>query len=153
MMKKKAEDKLRFWLLLGALLLGGGFINAWELAGEARISRKALKDFPRQVGTWRQMGIDTRFDAEIEKVLHADDYLSRDYESQDGRIASFYVGYYATQRNGATYHSPLNCLPGSGWVMSDPARVTITPTDGGVPFETNRFVIANCRGRPMINFR
>jgi len=150
MMKKKAEDKLRFWLLLGALLLGGGIINAWERAGEARISRKALKDFPRQVGTWRQMGIDTRFDAETEKVLHADDYLSRDYESLDGRIASFYVGYYATQRNGATYHSPLNCLPGSGWVMTDGGVITITPPDGHQSFEANRYVVQNGRDRALM---
>jgi EpsI family protein len=65
-------------------------------------------------------------------------------------MASFYVGYYATQRNGATYHSPLNCLPGSGWVMSDPARITITPSDGRASFEANRFVVANGRDRALM---
>jgi len=85
-----------------------------QRAGEAHISRRALKDFPSQLGGWRQVGEDIRFDNETEKILSADDYLSRKLVS-DGRMASFYVGYYATQRNGATYHSPLNCLPGSGW--------------------------------------
>lgn len=146
---KIRKDTIRFWVLLAVLLLGGGIINAWERAGEASVSRKTLKDFPTQVGAWHQEGDDLRFDAETEKVLRADDYLSRNFISE-GRTASLYVGYYATQRDGATYHSPLNCLPGSGWVMSDPARITIAPVGGGAPFEANRFVIANGRDRALM---
>src|ERR1700675_1482300 len=131
---KIRTDTVRFWILLAALLLGGGVINVWERAGEAHVSRKSLREFPAQIGSWRQVGDDTRFDAETEKVLRADDYLSRNFISS-AHTASLYVGYYATQRNGATYHSPLNCLPGSGWVMSDPARITITPSGGGASFE------------------
>src|SRR5712692_8315699 len=141
-MTKKVDDTIRFWLLLAVLLLSGGIINAWERAGEARVSRKPLKDFPKQIGSWRQMGEDVRFDSETEKVLRADDYVSRNFES-NGHVASLYVGYYATQRNGASYHSPLNCLPGSGWVMSDGGRVTITPKSGGPTFEANRYLIQN----------
>jgi len=114
-------------------------INLWDRAGEAKVARQPLQDFPRQLGSWRQQGIDVRFDAETEKVLRADDYVSRDFESQ-GVVASLYVGYYLTQRTGATYHSPLNCLPGSGWVMSDGGRVTISPT-AAIPFEANRYTI------------
>jgi len=142
-------NTIRFCALLAVLLLGGGVINVWERAGEAHVSRRNLKDFPAQVGAWRQVGDDLRFDDETEKVLRADDYLSRNFVS-NGRTASFYVGYYATQRNGATYHSPLNCLPGSGWVMSDSARITIAPAGGGAPFEANRFVIANGRDRALM---
>jgi EpsI family protein len=143
------RETIRFWVLLSVLLLGGGIISVWERAGEAHVSRRNLKDFPAEIGSWRQVGGDLRFDDETEKVLRADDYLSRNFVS-NGHTASFYVGYYATQRNGATYHSPLNCLPGSGWVMSDPARITITPTGGGAPFEANRFVIANGRDRALM---
>jgi EpsI family protein len=144
----KSNSK-KFWILLVALLIGGGIINAWERAGEAKVSRKPLKEFPSQVGSWRQSGTDARFDAETEKVLRADDYLSRNYES-DGHVASFYVGYYASQRSGATYHSPLNCLPGSGWVMSDGGRITITPANGRPSFEANRFVVQNGNNRALM---
>ena len=146
---KTRTNTIRFWVLLAVLLFGGAIINTWEHSGEAKVSRKPLKEFPAQVGSWRQVGDDMRFDDETEKVLRADDYLSRNFVS-NGRMASFYVGYYATQRNGATYHSPLNCLPGSGWVMSDPARITITPMVGGAPFEANRFVVANGRDRSLM---
>jgi EpsI family protein len=148
-MMKTRTDTIRFWLLLAVLLIGGGIISVWERAGEAHVSRKPLKDFPTQIGSWQQAGSDVRFDNETEKVLRADDYLSRNFVS-GSRTAGLYVGYYATQRNGATYHSPLNCLPGSGWVMSDPARIMITPTGGGESFEANRFVIANGRDRALM---
>jgi EpsI family protein len=75
-------------------------------------------------------------------VLRASDYLLRNYRSGDGRVLNFYVGYYASQREGATYHSPLNCLPGSGWVMSDPDRIIIAPT-GRPAFIANKYVIQN----------
>jgi EpsI family protein len=143
-------NTIRFWALLAALLLSGGIINAWERAGEARVSRRELKDFPAQIGSWRQKGNDIRFDDETERILRADDYVSRNFES-NGRIASFYVGYYATQRTGATYHSPLNCLPGSGWVMSDGTRITITPANGkDQAFEANCYVIQNGNQRALM---
>ncbi len=145
----KPNDTIRFWLLLIALLLGGGIVNLWERAGEAKVSRRPLREFPVQLGTWRQVGDDLRFDAETEKVLRADDYLSRNFASAE-RVASFYAGYYATQRTGTTYHSPLNCLPGSGWTMSDGGRITITPSNDAAPFEANRYVVQNGNNRALM---
>lgn len=145
---KSQSNSSRFWLLLVALVLGGVIINVWERAGEASISRQPLKDFPTQIGSWRQVGPDGHFDSETEKVLRADDYVERNFES-NGVSGSLYVGYYLTQRTGATYHSPLNCLPGAGWVMSDAGRVSISP-DGQAPFEANRYVIQNGNQRGLM---
>jgi EpsI family protein len=149
-MTKQAKDKFRFSFLLAVLIVGGGIITVWERAGEAQVERRPLAEFPRQLGTWGQVGTDERFDKETESVLRADDYLSRNFVLPDGRAGSFYVGYYATQRNGATYHSPLNCLPGSGWTMSNPATISITPASGGQPFEANRYIIQNGDRREVL---
>ena len=147
-MNKIGSSAFRFWFLLAVLVAAGALINAWERAGEARVARRTLKDFPRQVGAWQQQGDDVRFDQETEKVLRADDYVSRNFES-NGRTASLYVGYYATQRNGATYHSPLNCLPGSGWVMSNGGQMVIAPA-GAPAFTANRYVIQNGNQRALM---
>ena len=136
------KSSVRFGLLLVVILVAGILVNAWAYLGEAHVVRKQLKDFPRQVGAWQQTGSDGLLDNETLKVLRASDYLLRDYRSADGRVANFYVGYYATQRDGATYHSPLNCLPGSGWIMSDPGRVMINRPDGST-FSANRYLIQN----------
>lgn len=136
------KSSVRFGLLLTVILVAGILVNSWAYLGEAHVVRKQLKDFPRQVGSWQQTGTDGLLDNETLKVLRASDYLLRDYRSVDGRVANFYVGYYATQRDGATYHSPLNCLPGSGWIMSDPGRVMIKRPDGST-FAANRYLIQN----------
>ena len=149
-MTTKSRDTFRFGLLLAALLLGGVFIHLWERAGEAHVERRPLASFPTQLGNWRQAGADQRFDAQTESVLRADDYLSRNFALPDGSSGSFYVGYYATQRNGATYHSPLNCLPGSGWTMNDPATIQIRPASGGPAFEANRYFIQNGQTREVL---
>ena len=137
-MKGKAT---KFWAMAALLLLGGAVVNFWAAAGEARAPRRALAEFPAEFGGWRQAGRDLRFDAETEAVLRADDYVSRDYATADGRLASLYVGYYRTQRVGATYHSPLNCLPGTGWELTEPATVTVKPADGSPAFDANQYVI------------
>lgn len=125
------------------LLVAGALVNLWGVAGEARVARNALVDFPAQLDGWTKRGADARFDAATEAVLRADDYVSRDYVSKDGRVVSLYIGYYLTQRTGATYHSPLNCLPGSGWTLDEPATIQINPADGGPAFEANRYIIRN----------
>ena len=132
----------RFAILFVLLLAGGFAVNAWNYLGEAHVERKSLKDFPKQIGAWEQTGGDAQLDKDTLAVLRASDYLLRNYRRDDGRVANFYVGYYASQRDGATYHSPLNCLPGSGWVMSEPARITITPV-GRPAFVVNKYLIQN----------
>lgn len=148
--KVKQSKSWRYVALLAALLASGIVINVWNRVGEAHVDRRPLRDFPAQLGQWRQIGVDERFDKETEAVLRADDYISRNYALPDNRIAGFYVGYYATQRNGATYHSPLNCLPGSGWTMTDPATIKITPANGAPAFEANRYIIQNGQSKQLL---
>lgn len=136
------RSSLRFVIVLGAILLGGLLVNGWSYLGEAHVDRKPLKDFPQQLGNWTQKGSDTQLDAATLEVLRASDYLLRDYRRTDGLVGNFYVGYYATQRDGATYHSPLNCLPGSGWNLTEPGKITITRPDGS-SFNANKYVIQN----------
>jgi EpsI family protein len=144
------KTSMRFIVLVVLLLAGGVVINSWQYIGEAHVERKELKDFPQQVGPWKQIGGDQLFDNQTLSVLRASDYLSRDYRAADGRVANFYVGYYATQRNGASYHSPLNCLPGAGWVMNNPGRITIRPIDGRPAFEANRYLIENSGSKSIL---
>jgi EpsI family protein len=136
------KSSLRFAVLLVLILLTGILVNTWSYLGEARVERKDLNDFPQTIGAWQRTGPDQILDDETLKVLRASDYVLRDFRRPDGQIANFYVGYYASQRTGATYHSPLNCLPGSGWTLSEPGRATIALPDG-TSFVANKYVIEN----------
>ena len=137
-----SKPSLRFAVLLIAIVAVGVVVNAWAYLGEAHVDRKQLKDFPEQVGDWRRRGPDTLLDDATLSVLRASDYLLRDYRRADGQIGNFYVGYYASQREGASFHSPLNCLPGTGWVLSEPGKAMISLPDGS-QFAANKYVIEN----------
>jgi EpsI family protein len=136
------RSSVRFGVLLVLILVAGVLVNAWSYLGEAHVERKELKDFPQSIGAWQRTGTDQILDDETLKVLRASDYLLRDFRKADGQTANLYVGYYATQRTGATYHSPLNCLPGSGWTLSEPGKAEIALPDGS-SFVANKYVIQN----------
>ena len=150
MSNSKSNKSWRFFAMLAVLVVGGIVINTWVLAGEAHVERRQLKEFPTQLDSWQRVGADEVLDQQTADVLRADDFLSRVYQRSDGRYASFYVGYFATQRTGATYHSPLNCLPGSGWTLNDPATIQIKPADGSAPFEANRYIVQNGDEKQML---
>jgi EpsI family protein len=139
----------RFGILLVVLVMSGILVNGWAYLGEAHVERHELKNFPIELGAWKQAGVDRRFDAETMSVLRASDYLLRDYRLSQGPAANLYIGYYATQRDGASYHSPLNCLPGAGWSMRDPELVPISLPDGKT-FMANKYVIQNGSTRELM---
>ena len=143
------KSSWRFGVLLVVLVAAGIVVNGWVYLGEAHVERQELKNFPSQLGAWKQEGGDQRFDAQTVSVLRASDYLLRGYRLGNDQQASLYVGYYATQRDGASYHSPLNCLPGSGWSMTKPASVTIGLPDGK-SFVANKYVIENGNARELM---
>lgn len=143
------KSSMRFGVLLVLIVLVGVVVNTWSYLGEARVERQHLNDFPETVGQWRKVGADKILDDETLKVLRASDYLLRDFEKPEGTVANLYVGYYASQRSGATYHSPLNCLPGSGWTLSAPGKATIAMPDGS-SFVANKYIIQNGDFRNMM---
>jgi len=143
------KSSLRFSILLVLILVMGAVVNGWSYLGEAHVDRKELKEFPQAVGAWQKTGNDQILDDETLKVLRASDYLLRDFRKPTGSVANLYVGYYESQRSGATYHSPLNCLPGSGWTLSEPGKATVSLPDGS-SFTANKYVIQNGDHKSMM---
>jgi len=128
--------------LLIVFALGGLLVNWFAYRSEFSPPRQELSGLSQTLGDWRQKGDEIKFEPEVENLLKTTDYTMREYKLADGRIANIYVGYYASQRTGATYHSPQNCLPGAGWVLSDPQTVEVTMADGR-SFRANRYTLRN----------
>jgi EpsI family protein len=95
-------------VLLGAL----GLLHKFSRAEQAPW-HKPLSAFPLEIEGW--YGENLSLDLRQVSLLGVDDYLYRRYRDASGQVVELYIGYYATQRNGDTMHSPKNCLPGSGW--------------------------------------
>lgn len=79
----------------------------------------ALDAIPVSLGGWAGSTAPP-LDPEVAQVLGADQYVHRYYALSGAPTLEMDVAYYAQPRVGATAHSPLNCLPGNGWTMSQP---------------------------------
>ena len=139
--------------LIAVLLLIGTFGLIQSFSENERLLRnKAFAQFPLILADeWkgRELGLDEK----VLDVLKLSDYMMRVYvpvvaqggeesalsEGEDQKIqttgaASYlpvwlYVGFYQSQRTGATYHSPKNCLPGAGWQFMESDFITLTMPD------------------------
>jgi EpsI family protein len=108
--------------------------------GEAVPLRQSLDRFPGAVGGWQEREV-SLLGEDVVNVLKVKDYLIRRYVDAGGHSAWLYIGYHDTQRRGAQFHSPKNCLPGAGW---EPVRVDRVPIQVPVPPNTivvNRYLV------------
>lgn len=117
---------------------------------ELPITRTSFAAFPMTLNDWRAT-IDPPLSDDILKVLGVDDYLSRIYYRADGAAVGLYMGFYGSQRQGDTIHSPLNCLPGAGWEPVQEGRLTIANADGaGRDITVNRYVVQKGLERQLV---
>ncbi|HKY20064.1 MAG TPA: EpsI family protein [Vicinamibacterales bacterium] len=131
----------RILILSACLILGAAYI-ATASKTEVVPPRQSLSSFPYEIDRWRGRN-QQPFAPDILEVLGVDEYLTRLYQS-NGRYADLYIGFYESQRQGDTIHSPLNCLPGSGWEPVSKDYLTISvPTDraGERSITVNQYVI------------
>lgn len=108
-------------------------ITAWYLShaqtAEAVPAHSQIERLPTGFDGWG--GHDaTPFSPQILAVLGVDHYVMRNYWYNGGPPVGLYVGFYESQRQGDTMHSPLNCLPGAGWTPVSKSALTITALDG-----------------------
>jgi EpsI family protein len=85
---------------------------------------------------------------EVAATLAADEYVRR-YYINGQRAVEMDVSYYAQPRVGANMHSPLNCLPGNGWRVTNAQHIPIAGTIEGAQVRaltvergTRRFAMA-----------
>ena len=132
-----------------ALLLSLCFVvAAWILArattDDAVPSHPALSSLPFQVAAWQGQPVG-QLDERVLAALNVDEYVNRVYVAPDGSAVGLYIGYYRSQREGTTMHSPLNCLPGAGW--QPVARTRLALAGGGV---INRLTIEKGLDRQVV---
>jgi EpsI family protein len=111
-------------------------------------TRQPLADLPEQIGDW-QAEAAPPFTNDVLQMLGVDEYVNRIYADPARGAVALYIGYYRSQRQGDTIHSPLNCLPGAGWEPISTTRTEI-PVTGHAPLTVNRFVIEKGLDRQVV---
>jgi EpsI family protein len=125
-------------VIVAVLLLGASIVGSRAVATEVLVDRESLTTLPHDLDSWR--GYDAKPLADdVVALLGVDDYIHRTYLSASGVPVNLYAGYYHSQRQGDTIHSPQNCLPGAGW--RPVSSTTTTIPIGGRQVEVNQYVI------------
>jgi EpsI family protein len=124
MMKRFPELPLVRCALISALMLASiGFLSYFSRS-ETVPPRKPLSGFPKKIDNWA--GQEGFFDKQVYDVLGVDDSMLISYLGPEGKSVQLYVGYYQSQREGDLIHSPKNCMPGSGWDITDTSLSELT---------------------------
>jgi EpsI family protein len=133
--------------LVVALLVAARFYSAHLVSAEVPVSREPLATLPLAVGEWSGHDAPPLAD-DVLTQLGVDDYLNREYVNPAGIPIGVYVGYYASQRQGDTIHSPQNCLPGAGW---QPVETGVADLQlGSRSVRVNRFLIEKGLDRQVV---
>jgi EpsI family protein len=113
----------RLFVISLLLLATFGYLTRKSTAEPVPI-RETLATLPYEIGQWHGRR-EPDYEDKIVQVLGVDEYARRTYRAPRQGWISLYIGYYASQRQGNTMHSPLNCLPGAGWTPTRQARTTL----------------------------
>lgn len=121
-----------------AMLLGAAVFGTRAAGSETAVERESLTTLPYEIGPWRGREA-TPFTGDVVAQLGVDDYIHRSYTAAEGPPIGLYAGYYGSQRQGDTIHSPQNCLPGAGWRPIESSIISVDVNGRLLP--VNRYVI------------
>lgn len=129
-------------ILARAVFVAGVLIGATFYASsadrEVHQPHKQLALIPLRIGDWS--GRDAQpFDDEVIAALGVDEYINREYVARYAAPLVLYIGYYASQREGDSIHSPQNCLPGGGWQPVESGTAGVP--SGGRRIDINHYVV------------
>jgi EpsI family protein len=138
----------RLLVLVLVFGLAAGYVG-YAMEPERVPLRQPFSSMATEAGRWR-VSSTSQIEAKILAVLGVDDYVSRIYRASSTEFASLYVGYYQSQREGDTIHSPMNCLPGAGWIPLDTRIVEIPVAGRPAPIAVKRVVIQKGLDRQVV---
>lgn len=123
------------------ILLAGMVVNNYFSQREPFVRKIPLSGFPTTLHEWK--GVEVGLEPEVLTALGATEVLMRRYvtpsiSSNHNLVPQIwlYIGYYQSQREGQTYHSPKNCLPGSGWQIIQSEKINVS-------VGSNKYILVN----------
>ncbi|NWG71552.1 MAG: VPLPA-CTERM-specific exosortase XrtD [Parvularculaceae bacterium] len=111
--------------------------------------RADFDQLPAEFSGWRSQI--RELTPEIADVIGADDTIVVDMVSPAGDHLNVYAAYLEARRDGRSWHSPRQCIPGGGWEIR-----SHTVVDGGrfngAPLRYNRLLIENRGARQLVYY-
>src|SRR5262249_33054743 len=102
--------------------------------------RASLATLPMQLGDWSGVSEPPFNERELE-VLRLNAYVVRTYSASGHLPVGLYIGFWQSQRQGSSIHSPQNCLPAAGWAPTSQSILKFPdPRMAGATAEANRYI-------------
>jgi exosortase D (VPLPA-CTERM-specific) len=139
-----------FWAALAVLLAIFGLSLALPARQERVPEPPDLLFFPRTFAEWS--GERVPMQPAVARMLALDDQFLASYRNHVGDNVNLYLAYYASQRKGASAHSPKSCLPGGGWAMQERSTHAIPVPGRAAPMAVNRILIQQGDDRRLVYY-
>jgi EpsI family protein len=117
-------DRKRFVLILAVIIVGAAL--SWVIKYRQPTSAVSADwtSLPLEIGEWS--GSADEVHAEVVALLQPNSLFSANYYDAEGVQVNLFLGDWSDDHGGP--HSPMNCLPASGWTV---VGATIRPIDVG----------------------
>lgn len=141
------------WILGAAVVLLSQAVIFRQLSvREVNIRVPELSQFPREFGPW-QVGKEDTLTPEVLEFLKPDGYMMRDYVSaSSGKTMNLFVAFFKSLQNTAGPHSPHDCLPGSGWLITSSAVATYAVAGSSQGIQVNQYTMEKGDERILVAY-
>jgi len=114
--------------------------------------RNEFASFPLFYKDW--LGRQGSIDANILLGLKLSDHFIADYHAVNNGSSpiNLYVAFYASQRKGASVHSPRSCIPGGGWEVQSIEQQSLETPGLAEEFIVNRVLIQKGDSRQLVYY-
>lgn len=141
-------DKKTFYISSTAIVLTFVFTLLLLYARPDTAGVVSLDDFPLEIGEWQG---EKQFisDATME-LLNPQAIISAVYTNKEGVSVHLLFDFFSSEAAFGGPHSPRNCLPGSGWVISETesAKINIESKE----IDAGRFLLTRNRNSQVMEF-
>jgi len=137
----------------GALIAAAlGFYGLLQVATTDSLiipERRSFASLPYEFEGWRH---EVRpIDPSVAEVLGADDTIVVNFRTPEEETYNLYIAYLEAQRDGRSWHSPRQCIPGGGWQIQE-HTILSDETALGAPRNYNRLLITNRNHRQLVYY-
>jgi EpsI family protein len=146
-MTDRAASWLRLLPPILMLVVTGAFLYS-RSRPEQLPPYQPLTSFPLRIGVWQ--GSDVAIPQDVRESLGKCEPLQRQYSRSESELpVDLFLAFFASQRAGATVHSPQHCLPGAGWSPVEHGIMQL-PRPGGGTMVVNRYLVARAGNRELV---
>ncbi len=135
-------------LIIVGILTGTSLIALFSSNNQPVPPLRPLSEFPLVIGSWK--GEPNQIDQREFAIAGVEHYVLADFYQPRGTPINFYLGYYESQKQGDTIHSPKNCLPGAGWNILESGTIDVKIPNKNKSVTLARLLLGKAKERQVV---